>query len=230
MLVLPTVFSSQTQASLDIPKLFPEQCLTKLSKHTPGPVALPWNCDWNESWGRHQAPPSWQLSLSVASLYSLLGSGCPSPGRFFGFPSEGSVWVCMISYCVGNSYPEFTWCCRELSILWDGRPGRILLVAWYGWCLDGEEWRWWKESQGFEVSHGVAKYDSERRHYINELFKNVSVSYLRGPGILCGLGTKKNQLIRMRSNRWPWSHLSNQGKWSSLNGKACFHYVKINLG
>ena len=23
--------------------------------------------------------------------------------------------MCMISYCVGNSYPEFTWCCRELS-------------------------------------------------------------------------------------------------------------------
>ena len=66
MLVLPTVFSSQTQGSLDIPQLFPEQCLTKLSKNTPGTVALPWN--WNESGGRHQAPPSWQLSKYCISL------------------------------------------------------------------------------------------------------------------------------------------------------------------
>lgn len=167
MLVLPTVFSSQIQESLDIPKLFPEQCLTTLSKNTLGTVALPWNCDigMNPEGGIRPLPAD--SSLRSASLYNLLRSGCLSTGSFFSFPGEGSVWVCVISQCVGNSYPEFTWCCRELSILWAGQPGRILLVAWYGWCLDSEEWRGWKESQGFEVSHGVAKYDSKRRHYIN---------------------------------------------------------------
>ena len=123
MLVLPTVFSSQTQGSLDIPKLFPEQCLTKLSKNTPGTVALPWN--WNESGGRHQAPPSWQLSKYCISLQPPREWMPLTRQFFFGFPSEGSVWVCMISQRVGKSYPEFTWRCRELSILWDGRPGRI---------------------------------------------------------------------------------------------------------
>ena len=125
MLVLPTVFSSQTQGSLDIPRLFPEQCLTKLSKNTPGTVALPWNCDigMNPEGGIRPLPAV--SSLSTASLHNLLGSGRPSPGRFFGFRSEGSVWVCMISQRVGKSYPGFTWCCRELSLLWDGRPGRI---------------------------------------------------------------------------------------------------------
>ena len=88
MLALPTVFSSQIQGSLDIPKLFPEQCLTTLSKNTPGTVALPWNCDigMNPAGGIKPLPaPS---SLRSASLYNLLKNGCPSAGSVFGFPSE----------------------------------------------------------------------------------------------------------------------------------------------
>ena len=40
-----------------------------------------------------------------------------------------------------------------------------------------------KKARVLRVSSGTAKYDGKRRHYVNWLFKNISVSYLSGPGI-----------------------------------------------
>lgn len=39
-----------------------------------------------------------------------------------------------------------------------------------------------KKARVLRVSSGTAKYDGKRRHYVNWLFKNISVSYLSCPG------------------------------------------------